>query len=120
MGQEVANAPLSGHHRDDVTRVGLWHPAGRSDITPLRAQLLCMCALYRFTSAHIAVCAKALGASEYIIKEALQLLIDKRLLLCCITPMHDIYVATVTGKALAQDIMIKRPEMGCNHLTKIL
>ena len=119
MGQEVANSSRGCQHNVDAVLVGAWHPAGRSDITPLRAQLLCMCALYRFTSAHVAVCAEVLGASEYIIKEALQLLIDKRLLLCCITPIHDIYVATVTGKALAQNIMIKRPEMRCNHLTKI-
>ena len=106
--QHIPNAP---HRHDGSKAVGAWHPAGREDITPLKAQVLYACTEDNFSSTHIPFLGAALGASVETIESSLQSLIDNQLLLRCIMPPCDTFMPTNSGYAILNRIASRKPEI---------
>ena len=110
MVQEVTYQKTVGPHQNQAC-INTWHPAGRGDISPLKAQVLYACSTKPLLEKHIPILAVALGTQPESIFNALQNLIASQLLLRCITLTGDSFVVATIGRSVLQTIASRKPEI---------
>lgn len=88
-----------------------WHPAGNRAITPLRAQLLCVCLMEEIDESRIPALAEKFGVGSESVKQNLRYLFANQFLLTESSAQRKTFWLTALGESVLLSVRENRPEI---------